>query len=88
MDNNNPGVPSDPSSNPTPSEPTDAPTSDQPAEAPAANQSASTEEKCSTCGNQAAGGNCVPCGQPAMSCVCPPASAGGDQGTSAGPSPV
>lgn len=30
-------------------------------------------EKCTTCGNSASGGNCMPCGQGEISCTCTPA---------------
>ncbi len=33
-----------------------------------------SEEKCTTCGNSASTGNCVPCGQNQMSCTCTPQS--------------
>lgn len=64
------------------------PTQDQPA-----TPSPAVDEKCSTCSNQASGGNCVPCGQPQMSCACPPVSpsapvseaGGGQQGGSPAP---
>lgn len=69
-----------------------APAGPAPMDQPAAPQA---EEKCLTCGNQASGGNCVPCGQPTMSCTCTPAPStggmGGDMGQNqptGGPSPV
>ena len=80
QNNNNPGgaAPSEPT--PMQSEPA-APVS-EPAPQPTPQQ----EEKCTTCGNAASSGNCVPCGQGELACTCPPAvppSPMGDQGGSA-----
>lgn len=92
MDNQNPGMPGDP--NQGGGEPADQSTPPAPEQPMAA-----ADEKCTTCGAQASGGNCVPCGQGEASCACPPASpptgdmgqnqpTGGDQSTSSGPAPV
>lgn len=80
MDNQNPGMPSDPNQGGGMSTP------DQGAPASPEQPVAQAEEKCSTCGSPASGGNCVPCGQGQMSCTCPPpASSTGSEGGSAAP---
>lgn len=74
--------PDDPNQNPTP--PTTPPVGDQPVSEPTPPVSeppqGAVEEKCMTCGNTSSGGNCVACGQGQVSCTCPPASPGGEQG--------
>lgn len=62
------------------------PAGDAPATTPMDQPAPQAEEKCSTCGNQAAGGNCVPCGQPTANCSCPPTAPSSEQGGTAAPS--
>lgn len=67
------------------------PPTDQSAPTQEGQPTPAASEKCSTCGNQAVGGNCVPCGQNQTSCACPPptspqaGSAEGGQGSGTPP---
>lgn len=79
--NNNPGgsTPSEPAApvaEPSTPEPTVPPTEEPPMQT-----QPQSEQKCVTCGNAAAGGNCVTCGLGETACTCPPA-----QGSGPGPS--
>lgn len=58
-----------------PTQPTDQPAQDT--STPVTGGAPIQEEKCSTCGGAASGGNCTMCAQPTASCTCPLAQAGG-----------